>query len=64
MTLDEWVASCRRDAERRGLPELVSMLDTLAEAARTLRAADWNEDPVRPSAGPEPGGSGAPRRTT
>ncbi len=45
MTVDEWIEACRRDAERRGLPELVAMLDTLAEATRRLRSAEWNDEP-------------------
>ncbi len=53
MTLDEWVQHCRRDAERRGLFELVPLLGTLAEATRTLRAGDWHDDPTGGGTGHE-----------
>ena len=44
MTIAEWLAAARADAETRGLPELPPMLDGLAQATERLRAADWNDD--------------------
>ena len=53
MTVDHWLRSAVADAEARGLPELRPLLEMLARATRTLRAADWNAradgaSPVRP----------------
>jgi hypothetical protein len=60
MTVDQWIEACQQDAGRRRLPEVVAMLDTLAQASRALRSADWNPDPAGPSAAPrDPGPSGA-----
>ena len=42
MTVDEWLRHAVADAERRGLPALVPLLEMLARATATLRAADWN----------------------
>jgi len=44
MTPEDWLASARADAERRGLPDLRAMLDALARTAAVLRDADWNHD--------------------
>lgn len=54
MTLDAWLAAARADAARRGLPDLEPLLDTLAEATRALRAADWNARADSPEAGVPP----------
>ena len=43
MTIDAWLQSATADAERRGIPELKPILETLARATRALRAADFNE---------------------
>jgi hypothetical protein len=52
MTLDSWLKAAIDDAERRGLPELRPILETMARATRALRAADFNDDAAgRP---PEP----------
>ena len=40
MQLDAWFEHARRDAVRRGLPDLEPLLDMLFRAARALRAAD------------------------
>jgi hypothetical protein len=40
MTPDEWLAAARADAERRGLPEMIPVLQALADAIARLRAAD------------------------
>ncbi|MBY0493196.1 MAG: methyltransferase domain-containing protein [Cyanobacteria bacterium] len=45
MTIAEWLAQAKADAEKRGLPELIPMLEGLAQASERLRAADWNENP-------------------
>ncbi len=45
MTIAEWLAQAKADAERQGLPELLPMLDGLAQATERLRAADWNDNP-------------------
>ena len=45
MTISEWLAAAKADAEKRALPELVPMLDGLAQATERLRAADWNDNP-------------------
>jgi hypothetical protein len=42
MTIDTWLQNAIADAERRGLPELTPILETLAKATRALRAADFN----------------------
>ena len=44
MTIDEWLEAAIADAERRGLPELKPILETLARATRALRSADFNDD--------------------
>jgi hypothetical protein len=49
MTVAEWLAGARADAEKRGLPELIPALEGLAKATEQLRRADWNEDPSTPS---------------
>ena len=45
MTIAEWLAQAKADAEKRGMPELGPMLDGLAKATEQLRAADWNDHP-------------------
>jgi hypothetical protein len=44
MTIDHWLEAAIGDAERRGLPELKPILETLARATRALRRADFNDD--------------------
>ena len=44
MTVEQWLKDAIADAERRGLPELRPLIETLADAMRRLRAADWNDD--------------------
>jgi hypothetical protein len=44
MPLDAWMADARLDAERRGLPALVPLLESLQLVLARLRAADWNDD--------------------
>jgi hypothetical protein len=44
MTVGEWLEWATADAARRGMPELVGLLEGLAPATERLRAADWNDD--------------------
>jgi hypothetical protein len=39
-----WLQAAVADAERRGLPELKPILETLARTTAALRAADFNDD--------------------
>jgi hypothetical protein len=50
VTIESWIEAAKSDAGKRGLPELKPLLDGLAQATRTLRAADFNCYPVRPAA--------------
>ncbi len=43
MTIDSWLKAALADADRRGVPELKPLLEALARATKTLRAADFNE---------------------
>ena len=43
MTMDAWLQAAVADAERRGLTELKSLLETLVRATKALRAADFND---------------------
>jgi hypothetical protein len=40
MQVDDWLASAIADAERRGLPQLKPLLETLARTTTNLRKAD------------------------
>jgi len=44
MTIDAWLQAAIADAEKRGLSELKSLLEGLAQATRALRRADFNDD--------------------
>ena len=44
MTIDAWLKAVIADAESRGLPALKPLLETLARATQTFRAADFNDD--------------------
>lgn len=44
MTIKTWLDNAVQDAERRGLPALKPLLETLARATSALRTADWNDD--------------------
>ncbi len=56
MNIDNWLAAAVADAERRGLPELKPLLETLARSTRALREAD---DAQRRQDEPaSPGGTG------
>ena len=40
MTVDAWLTSACADAERRGMPELKPLLESLARAMQALRDSD------------------------
>lgn len=40
MTIDDWLKAACDDAEKRGLPELKPLLETLARSMAALRDAD------------------------
>jgi len=42
MEVEDWLKHALADANSRGLPELVPLLESLARATRALRIADWN----------------------
>jgi hypothetical protein len=44
VTVEAWLENALRDADRRQLPALRPLLETLARSTRVLRAADWNVD--------------------
>jgi hypothetical protein len=48
------------DARRRGLPELVPLIESLGRAVRSLREADWNDN-ARGDARPDLGDKERPR---
>ena len=43
MTVAQWLALAKADAEQRGLPDLIPVLEGLAKATTQLRDADWND---------------------
>ena len=43
MTIEDWLNWAQADADRRSLPELKPLLETLARATRALRGADFND---------------------
>jgi len=52
MTIEAWLAAAITDAERRGLRELKPLLETLARAVASLRAADLADGTGRPAVNP------------
>jgi hypothetical protein len=44
MTIKAWLETAIQDAEKRNLPGLRPMLESLARATSALRSADWNFD--------------------
>jgi hypothetical protein len=40
MSVDSWLEAAIADAQRRGLPDLVALLETLARSTDALRAAE------------------------
>jgi hypothetical protein len=59
MTIDEWLAAARADAGRRGLSDLVPLLESLAESTRALRSAGWETTAPAPEPPDSRGGRGA-----
>jgi hypothetical protein len=55
MMIGDWLAAAKADAEERGLPELLPMLEGLAQATERLRAADWNDDADKETPRDSPG---------
>ena len=51
--IEAWLAAACADAERRGLPELKPLLESLARSTTALRAADAETDGRDPSAAPD-----------
>lgn len=49
MSVDEWLKAALADAERRGLPDLKPLLESLAAATRALRAAAAGGDADGPA---------------
>ncbi len=43
MTIEAWLKMALADADRRNLPELKAILETLARATQALRGADFND---------------------
>lgn len=41
MTIEEWLKAAVADADRRSLPELKPLLESLAQATRMLRSAGF-----------------------
>jgi hypothetical protein len=41
MTVDQWLQTALADADRRGMPALKPVLETLARATAALRSADF-----------------------
>jgi hypothetical protein len=44
MTIKTWLDTAIQDAERRNLPQLRALLETLARSTSALRSAEWNDD--------------------
>ena len=42
-----WRDWAMADAERRGLPQLATLIEGLAATIARLRAGDWNDDAAR-----------------
>jgi hypothetical protein len=43
MDIDAWLAAAVADAEKRGLPELKPLLESVANSTGALRKADWTD---------------------
>ena len=64
MTVHDWLTGAIADARRRGLFELVPLLEGLATSTLALRTADFNDDAsgAAPEGGTAPGTPGTPSR--
>ena len=47
--LAAWLQAAVADADRRSLPELKPLLETLGKATAALRAADFNDNAAAPA---------------
>jgi hypothetical protein len=56
MTVEDWLRTASEDARRRGLAELVPMLETLARSMAALREADGKARRAGEDL-PQPGGT-------
>jgi hypothetical protein len=52
MTIEQWMDLAAADVERRGIPEMVPLLRTLAQATRALRDGEFIGSAVGTAAGP------------
>jgi hypothetical protein len=43
MTIETWLEFALADADRRNLPELKPLLESLARATQAIRSADFND---------------------
>lgn len=43
MTIESWLEAALADADRRGLPDLKTLLQSLARSTEALRRADFND---------------------
>ena len=50
MTVETWLAAAVADADKRGLPELKPLLETLAKSTAALRRAEAASRPSAPEA--------------
>ena len=48
MTIESWYEWAAADAEQRGPAGLRPLVDTMRNALRELREADWNDDAADP----------------
>ena len=53
MDLSDWLSAAQQDALRRGLPELVPLLEGLAVSTAALRHADQSQQLAATPAHPE-----------
>ena len=49
MTIDDWLHAACADADKRGLPQLKPLLESLARSMANLRSADESLLPRRPA---------------
>jgi hypothetical protein len=54
MTVEAWLAAAIADAEKRGLPELKPLLETLAKSTAALRRAESAGKPCAPDGAKKP----------
>lgn len=43
MNIDTWREIVKHDAVRRGIPDLVPLLNMLVDGTATIREVDWND---------------------